>query len=93
MSRIASLLSYDLDDDPFGALPIEFIGEETRPATRVDPAVDDGEDVLVMQQEVLEVGLAIVLADQVMAIGGIFGYKSLYPFHDVAVQARFLVPR
>ena len=33
------LLSDDLDDDPFGALPIEFAVEEARPAAKVDPAL------------------------------------------------------
>jgi hypothetical protein len=93
MSRIASLLTDDLDDDPFGALPIEFAIEEARPAAKVDPAIRDGQDDLVMQQEVFEVGIAIVLACLVMAIVGIFGCELLYPFHDVAVGAgfRFLV--
>ncbi len=43
------LLSNDLDDDPFGALPIEFAGEEARPATKVNPAIGDGQDDLVMR--------------------------------------------
>ena len=93
MSRIASLLSDDLDDDAFGALPIEFAVEETRPAAKVDPAIGDGQDNLVMQQEVFEVGIAVILACLVMAIGGIYGCESLGPCHDVAVEAGFLVPR
>ncbi len=36
------LLSDDLDDDSFGALPIEFTVEEARPAAKVDPAIGDG---------------------------------------------------
>lgn len=87
------LLSNDFDDDPFGALPIEFAVEEARPATKVDPAMGDGQDNLVMQQEVFEVGIAVVLASLVMAIGGIFWCELLCPFHDVAVEARFLGPR
>jgi hypothetical protein len=47
------LLSDDLDDDPFGALPIEFAGEEARPAAKVDSAIGDGQNDLMMQQEVL----------------------------------------
>lgn len=87
------LLSNDFDDDPFGALPIEFAVEEARPATKVDPAMGDGQDNLVMQQEVFEVGIAVVLTYLVMAIGGIYGCELLCPFHDVAVEARFLGPR
>jgi hypothetical protein len=49
MSRIASLLSDDLDDDPFDALPFEFAGEETRPPAKVDPTIGDGQDDLVMR--------------------------------------------
>ncbi len=43
------LLSDDFDDDPFGALPIEFTVEEALPRTKVDPAIGDGQDYLVMQ--------------------------------------------
>ena len=87
------LLSDDFDDDPFGALPIEFAVEETRPAAKVDPASGDGQDNLVMEQEVFEVGIAVVLACLVMAIGGIYRCQFLCPFHDVAVETRFLGPR
>ena len=58
--RSFHLLSDNFDDDPFGALPIEFAVEKTRPATKVDPAIGDGHDYLVMEQEVFEVGIAIV---------------------------------
>jgi hypothetical protein len=85
------LLSDDFDDDPFGALPIEFAVEETLPGTKVDLAIGDGQNYLVMQQEVFEVGIAVVLACLVMAIAGIFGCQLLCPFHDVAVEAGFLV--
>ncbi len=44
-----------------------------------------------MQQEVFEVGIAVVLSCLVMAIAGIYGCQLLCPFHDVAVEARFLV--
>ncbi len=44
-----------------------------------------------MQQEVFEVGIAVVLACLVMAIGGIDGCELFCPFHDVAVEARFLI--
>ena len=49
VSRITSLLSNNLDDDPFGALPIEFAGEEARPAAKVDFAMSDRQDDLVMR--------------------------------------------
>jgi hypothetical protein len=54
------LLSDDFDDDPFGALPIEFAVEEARPAAKVDPAIGDRQDNLVMQHQVFEVGIAVV---------------------------------
>ena len=85
------LLSDDLDDDPFGTLPIEFAVEKALPGSKVDLAIGDGQNDLVMQQEVFEVGIAVVLACLVMAIGGIFGCQLLCSFHDVAVEARFLV--
>jgi hypothetical protein len=93
VSRIAFLLSDDLDDDSFGALPIEFTVEEALPRTKVDFTFGDGQDDLVMQQEVFEVGIAVILSRLMMAIGGIFWCESLCPFHDVVVEARFLVPR
>ena len=46
---IASLLTDDLDDDPFAALPIECAVEKARPATKVNPAIGDGQDNLVMR--------------------------------------------
>jgi hypothetical protein len=54
------LLSDDFDDDPLGALPIEFAGEKARPAAKVDFAIGDGQNNLVIQQKVFEVGLAFV---------------------------------
>jgi hypothetical protein len=89
--RSFHLRSDDFDDDPFGALPIEFAVEKALPGTKVDPAIGDGQDNLVMEQEVFEVSIAVVLACLVMAIGGIFGCQLLCPFHDVTVEARFLV--
>ena len=43
------LLSDNFDNDPFGALPIEFTVKEARPATKVDPAIGDGQNDLVMR--------------------------------------------
>jgi len=37
------------------------------------------------------VSIAVVLACLVMVIGGIYGFELLCPFHNVAVEARFLV--
>jgi hypothetical protein len=85
------LLSDDFDDDPFGALPIEFTVEETLPWAKIDSAISDRQDDLVMQQEIFEVGIAIVFTCLMMAIAGIFGCQFLCPFHDVAVKAGFLV--
>ena len=87
MSHIASLLTDDFDNDPFGALAIEFAVEEPLPRAKVDPAIRDGQDNLVMQQEVFEVGIAVILTCLVMVIGGIFWCELLCPFHGVAVQA------
>ena len=84
-------LSDDFDDDPFAALPIEFTVEEALPRTKVNTAIGDRQDYLVMEQEIFEVGIAIVFTCLMMAIAGIFGCQLLCPFHDVAVEARFLV--
>ena len=84
-------LSNDFDDDLFAALPIEFTVEETLPRTKVNPAIGDGQDDLVMEQEVFEVGIAVIFTCLMMAIAGIFGCDSLCPFHDIAVEAGFLV--
>jgi hypothetical protein len=60
LSRISSLLSNGLDDDSFSELPIEFAVEEARPAAKVNPAIDDGQDDLVMQQEIFDVCISVV---------------------------------
>ena len=86
MSRIASLLSNDFDDDSFGALPIEFAGEEARPAAKVDSAIGDGQNDLMMQQEVLRWASQLSRACLVMAIGGMKGCEVLGPFHDGAAR-------
>jgi hypothetical protein len=85
------LLTDDFDDDTFGALPIKFAVEEALPGPKVDPAIGDGQDNLVMQQEVFEVGIAVILTCLVMAIAGMYGCELLCPFHDVAVEAGFLI--
>ena len=85
------LLPDDFDDDSFGALPIEFAVEETLPWAKVDPAIGDRQDDLVMQQEIFEVGIAIVFTCLMMPIAGIFGCQLLCPFHDVVVKAGFLI--
>ena len=41
-------------------MPIEFAVEETLPRAKVDPAISDRQDDLVMQREVFEVGVAVV---------------------------------
>jgi hypothetical protein len=93
VSRIASLFPDDLDDDTFAALPIEFAVEEALPWAKIDPAIGDGQNNLVMEQEVFEVCITVVLACLVMAIAGIYGCELLCPLHDVVVKAGFLVPR
>ena len=44
----------------FSELPIEFAVEEARPAAKVNPAIDDGQDDLVMQQEIFDVCISVV---------------------------------
>ena len=46
-----------------------------------------------MEQEVFEVGIAVIFTSLMMAIAGIFGCELLGPLHDVAVKARILGPR
>jgi hypothetical protein len=43
------LLSDDFDYDTFGALAIEFTVKEARPPTKVDFAIGDGQDNLVVR--------------------------------------------
>jgi hypothetical protein len=84
-------LSDDFDDDTFAALAIEFALEEALPWGKIDPAIGDRQDDLVMQQEVFEVGIAVILTCLVMAIAGMYGCELLCPCHEVAVKAGFLV--
>src|SRR5260370_33660189 len=85
------LLPYYFDDDTLGTLPIKLAVEDTLPGTSIEFAIGNGNDDLVMEQEVFEMGITIIFARLVMVIVWIFGRQFLHPLHDIAVEAGFLV--
>src|SRR5450756_3172347 len=62
------LLAQHLDDEPFVAAPIELAVQDCLPRPEVEPAVGDRDDDLVVHQQVLEVGVAVVFAAAMVAI-------------------------
>jgi hypothetical protein len=85
------LLPYYFDDDTLGTLPIKLAVEDTLPGTSIEFAIGNGNDDLVVEQEVFEMGITIIFARLVMVIVWIFGRQFLHPLHDIAVEAGFLV--
>src|SRR5215210_3018247 len=66
--RATGSVSQNLDHQPLAAAPVELGVEDRLPGTEVQPAVGDRQDHLMMDQEVLEVGVAVVLAAAVVAV-------------------------
>ena len=52
----------DFDDDALAALAVELGVEDALPGAEIELAVGDGQCGLVMEQQRLEVGVAVVLA-------------------------------
>src|SRR5256885_4135971 len=61
-SSCLPLLADDLDHQPLRASPVELCVEDGLPGTEVQPTVRHGKDHLVVHQQVLQMGVAVVLA-------------------------------
>src|SRR3954453_3277209 len=57
-----------LDDHPLGAPAVELAVEDLLPRPQVEPAVGDRHDHLVVDEQVLQVRVAVVLAAAVVAV-------------------------
>src|SRR5262245_22336305 len=62
------LLAEHLYDQPLGPAPVELGVEDLLPGAEVEAAVGDRKNHLVVDEEVLEVGVAVVLAAGVVAV-------------------------
>ena len=62
VGRVARLLAQDLDHEPLRAAAVELAVEDRLPGAEVEPAGGHRDDHLVVDEQVLEVGVAVVLA-------------------------------
>ena len=62
------LISDNFDDDALGALTIEFTVEDTLPRTSIEAAFCDREHYLGVQQQVLQMGIAVLFSSAVMKV-------------------------
>ena len=90
---IPSSLADDLDQHALAAAAVELAVEDPFPGSEVELAARDGDDDLAAHDLTLEVGIAVVLAGQVVAVGRErFVRGELFePALVVGVQARLVV--
>src|SRR5436190_23774820 len=70
---LVDLLAEDLDNQPLRAAAVELGVEDLLPRAEVEPALGDRDDRLVMDEQVLQVGVAVVLAAAVVAVVALVG--------------------
>ena len=101
------LLPKHLDDHPLRPPAVELAVEDLLPGAQVEPAVGHGHDHLVVDEQVLQVRVAVVLAAAVMAVVARIGQELarhvvrrllparrrhlVEPLHHVLVQAWLVV--
>ncbi len=85
-----SLFAEDLDEDAFASLTIKFGIEDLLPGAEVQVAPRDGDQDLVMNQNVPHVRVAVVFAREVVFVGVIAGCEALQHLQEVLLEA-FLV--
>ena len=97
----------DLDDHPLRPAAVELAVEDLLPRAQVEPALGHRHDHLVVDEQVLEVGVAVVLAAAVVAVVAGIGQQLaghvvgrllparrrdlVEPLHHVLVQAGLVV--
>jgi hypothetical protein len=89
--RRSLLFPDDFDEETFVTLAVKFTIEDLLPGSRIEAPVRKRDDHLVVQQQIFEMGIAVVFACTVMVIVRVFGGDLLYPLHDVLPKARFVV--
>src|SRR5574337_848219 len=80
------LLAHDLYDDPLLALPIELGVVDLLPWTHIEAAVGHGNDDLMVQEKVLQVGVAVRLACPMVPVVVPVGGQSFEPLVDILDQ-------
>src|SRR5918992_3748824 len=63
-----ALFAQDLDDQPLVPPPVELAIEDRLPGTEIEPPARYGQDDLMVDEQVLEVRVAVVLAPAVVAV-------------------------
>src|SRR6266446_693549 len=86
-----SLFPYDFDDETFVTLTVKFAIEDLLPGSRIETSIRNRDDHLVVQQQIFEMGIAVVFARAVMVILRVFGSDLLYPLHNVLPKAGLVV--
>src|SRR5712691_7471370 len=84
------LLTHDFNDDALGTLAVKLGVEDALPRPQIKLARGNRQNHLVMHQQALQVGIAIVFAGLVMAILAAKGRKLFQPLVDVLNQTRFM---
>jgi hypothetical protein len=62
------LLCDNFDDDALGALTIEFTVEDALPRTSIEATFCDGEHYLGVQQQILQMSIAVLFSSAVMKV-------------------------
>ncbi len=81
----------NFDDHPLAALAVELGIENTLPGTKVEVAVGDRQSGLVVQQQRLEMRVAVVLAGLVVLVVGTRRGQFLEPFADVLNEPALMI--
>src|SRR5690606_6051685 len=67
-ANLRALLAHDLHDDAFPPAPVELGVVDLLPRTEVHAAVGDGDDHLVVDEQALEMGVAVVFAGAMVPV-------------------------
>jgi hypothetical protein len=81
----------DFDDDAFATLPVELRIEDALPGAEVEAAVGYRQHGFVVQEQRLQVCIAILFSSLVMLVVGASGRKLLEPFADVLDEAALVI--
>jgi hypothetical protein len=82
-----NLLAHDFDNDAFFAAAVELGVIDFLPGAEVEAAGGDGDDDLMVDEEALQVGVAVGFAGAVVSVVLAEGGKMFQPLVDVGEQA------
>src|SRR5437868_9656016 len=89
--HVSKLFPDDFYDDPLFPLSIELGVEDSLPRSQIQLALCDRQGHRLMQQQTLEVRVAIVLTGLMVAVGLAKRRELLQPLVDILNQARFVI--